>query len=100
MKNIILILLLTFFITSCEERIQENDLPKCNYIIEIEYITGTVDTIIKELPKNSDLRIYTNRGSYILEYNPFINNTKDRDNHYYNIQSGVVRYEVLGYDFN
>ena len=98
----ILILLVILSLTSCRGEFEshkdrkariEKKYNMCNFNLEIEYITGTVERVSYTLPEPSELVVQTNKGSYELVQ---IINVEGEEYPFYDyILAGVVRYKLL-----
>jgi hypothetical protein len=96
MKKIIILLVLALTMVSCLEtregskkRIVEK-YGECNFKLEIEYITGTVETVSYKLPSPTNFYVTSYNGSYNLRHS-----FGAEDNFERNLIAGVVRYKLL-----
>jgi hypothetical protein len=96
MKKILILLVLALSMVSCFETFEDNkkriieEYGECQFTLEIEYVTGTVETVTYTLPTPTEFVVDTYKGSYTLDYYYDIESGYTRT-----LKAGVVRYKLL-----
>ena len=82
----ILIILLSLSLSACTNM---DDLPQSLYTVDMEYITGSHQTLNYKLPTNGYFTVRTSQGSYYMRFV-----APDAIGSRY-IKSGVINYKII-----